>query len=86
MNTEIQTISKQELLEKANEIIKNHDEYLDGMFVDNVEQHRDVLVFKGEFFLDENGIPTLKSPAAFNMYKHLAHIFSEQYRLLESEQ
>lgn len=47
MNTEIQTISKQELLEKANEIIKNHDEYLDGMFVDNVEQHRDVLVFKG---------------------------------------
>jgi hypothetical protein len=53
--------------------------------VDNVEQHRGVLVFKGEFFLDENGIPSLKSPAAFNMYKHLAHLFSDKYRLQESE-
>ena len=51
------------------------------MFVDTVEQHRDTLVFKGECFLDANGIPTAKSTAAFNMYKHLSHILSEQYRL-----
>ncbi|EFB73569.1 Protein of uncharacterised function (DUF2498) [Providencia rustigianii] len=85
MSNEIQYISKQELLEKANDIIKNHDDYIHGMFVDNVEQHSDVLVFKGEFFLDENGIPSFKSAAAFNMYKHLTHLFSEKYRLNDPE-
>ena len=81
MPDNIQYITKKELIEKANNIIQKHDDYIHGMFVDNVEQHRDTLVFKGEFFLDDNGIPSIKSTAAFNMYKHLAHILSEQYRL-----
>lgn len=81
MPDNIQYITKKELIEKANNIIKKHDDYIHGMCVNNVEQHRDTLVFKGEFFLDENGIPSIKSTAAFNMYKHLAHILSEQYRL-----
>ncbi|MGD1317695.1 DUF2498 family protein, partial [Enterococcus faecium] len=38
-------------------------------------------VFKGEFFLDEQGLPTAKSTAAFNMFKHLAHVLSEKYHL-----
>ncbi|KLN45641.1 hypothetical protein AAY77_14680 [Providencia rettgeri] len=78
------THKKNSYLKKANDIIKKHDEYIHGMFVDTVEQHRGTLVFKGEFFLDENSIPTLKSTAAFNMYKHLAHVLSEQYQLREN--
>ncbi|EMI5489211.1 DUF2498 family protein [Providencia stuartii] len=81
MHDDIQSITQNELLEKANEIIKKHEDYIHGMFVDTVEQHRGTLVFKGEFFLDENGIPTAKSTAAFNMYKHLSHLFSEKYHL-----
>ena len=81
MQDNIQYITEKELLEKANDIIRKHDDYIHGMLVNTVEQHRNTLVFKGEFFLDENGIPTTKSTAAFNMYKHLAHVLSEQYRL-----
>lgn len=81
MHDDIQSITQNELLEKANEIIKKHEDYIHGMFVDTVEQHRGTLVFKGEFFLDENGIPTVKSTAAFNMYKHLSHLLSEKYCL-----
>lgn len=81
MQNNIQYITKDELIEKANDIIQKHDDFIHGMFVDTVEQHRDTLVFKGEFFLDTNGIPTTKSTAAFNMYKHLSHILSEQYHL-----
>lgn len=85
MQDDLPYITKTELLEKANDIIQKHDEYIHGMFVDTVEQHRGTLVFKGEFFLGENGIPTLKSTAAFNMYKHLAHVLSEQYQLREND-
>ncbi|MCW2254596.1 hypothetical protein M2263_000687 [Providencia alcalifaciens] len=81
MQNNIQSITKDELIEKANDIIQKHDDFIHGMFVDTVEQHRDTLVFKGEFFLDTNGIPTTKSTAAFNMYKHLSHILSEQYHI-----
>lgn len=81
MDNNIQSITQNELLEKVNEIIRKHDDFIHGMFVHTVEQHRDTLVFKGESFLDANGIPTTKSAAAFNMYKHLSHILSEQYRL-----
>jgi hypothetical protein len=31
-----------------------------------------VLVFSGEFYLDEQGLPTPKSTAVFNMFKYLA--------------
>ncbi|MGG4607107.1 DUF2498 family protein [Providencia sp. Me31A] len=85
MQDNLSFITKEELLKKANDIIKKHDDYIHGMFVDSVEQHRGTLVFKGEFFLDENNIPTLKSTAAFNMYKHLAHVFSEQYQLSNND-
>ncbi|EKT63727.1 DUF2498 family protein [Providencia burhodogranariea] len=81
MQDNIQYITKDKLIEKANKIIQEHDDFIHGMFVDSVEQHRDTLVFKGEFFLDANGIPTTKSTAAFNMYKHLSHILSAQFHL-----
>lgn len=55
-------IDRQTLLAEANAIIKSHDDYLHGMAADDVEQKNGVLVFRGEFFLDENGLPTLKPP------------------------
>lgn len=74
-------ITRDELLEKANKIIKEHEDFIHGMYATTVEQHDSTLVFKGEFFLDEDGVPTAKSTAAFNMFKHLTQTLSEQYRL-----
>lgn len=54
---------------------------MQGMEATEVEQKGDVLVFRGEFFLDEDGIPTRKTTAVFNMFKHLAHVLSEKYHL-----
>lgn len=53
------------------------------MYADDVEQKGEVLVFKGEYFLDSYNLPTTKSTAVFNMFKHLAHILSEKYHLAD---
>ncbi|MBK5073143.1 YciN family protein [Budviciaceae bacterium CWB-B4] len=74
-------ISRQALLIEANEIIRNHEDFLHGMEATGVEQKGDVLVFRGEFFLDEDGLPTPKTTAVFNMFKHLAHVLSGKYHL-----
>ena len=42
-----------------------------------------VLVFSGEFYLDEQGLPTAKSTAVFNMFKYLAHELSDKYHLAD---
>jgi len=75
------SISRESLLIEANKVIREHGDYLQGMIATDVEQKGNVLVFRGEFFLDENGLPTLKTTAVFNMFKHLAHLFSEKYHL-----
>lgn len=74
-------IKREALLAEANQIIKEHEDYMQGMEATQVEQKGDVLVFRGEFFLDEDGIPTRKTTAVFNMFKHLAHVLSEKYHL-----
>ena len=74
-------IKREALLAEANQIIKEHEDYMQGMETTEVEQKGDVLVFRGEFFLDEDGIPTRKTTAVFNMFKHLAHVLSEKYHL-----
>ncbi|MER1961847.1 YciN family protein [Proteus vulgaris] len=81
MSTQTTPITTEMLLEKANKIICEHEDYLQGMHADSVEQKGNVLVFKGEFFLDEQGLPTTKSTAVFNMFKHLAHVLSDKYHL-----
>ncbi|NHB95622.1 hypothetical protein C5470_03995 [Photorhabdus stackebrandtii] len=47
-------IKREQLLEKANRIIRQHEDFIQGMQVDDVVQKGDVLVFRGEFFLGEN--------------------------------
>ncbi len=74
-------INKTSLLELANRIMKEHDDYLAGMQVTDVNEKSGVLVFKGEYFLDEQGLPTSKTTAVFNVFKGLAHALSPQYTL-----
>ena len=74
-------IAKACLLELANQIMKEHDDYLAGMAVTDVDEKSGVLVFKGEYFLDEQGLPTAKTTAVFNVYKGLAQALSPQYTL-----
>ncbi|KFC81872.1 YciN family protein [Buttiauxella agrestis] len=76
-----QPIDKQSLLVEANKVIRAHEDFMHGMEATDVEQKNGVLVFKGEYFLDEQGLPTGKSTAVFNMFKHLAHVFAEKYHL-----
>lgn len=71
----------EELLKIANDLIKSDYEYMDGMRADSVTQNGEVLVFKGEFFLDNDGIPTAKTNAVFNMFKKITTIMSKQYKL-----
>ncbi|STO57130.1 Protein of uncharacterised function (DUF2498) [Grimontia hollisae] len=75
------SICAEDLLKIANQMIREHDAYIDGMHADSVEEKAGVMVFKGEYFLDGNGLPTPKTTAVFNMFKYLAHHLSKQYTL-----
>ncbi|VXC83786.1 hypothetical protein YERSI8AC_200166 [Enterobacterales bacterium 8AC] len=83
MRTTTQPIAREALLAEANNIIRQHEDYLHGMIATDVEQKSNVLVFRGEFFLDPDGLPTAKTTAVFNMFKHLAHVLSEKYHLAD---
>lgn len=76
-------IDRQSLLNEANRIIRAHDDYIQGIEATEVTQKGEVLVFGGEYFMDQDGIPTRKTTAVFNMFKHLAHVLSEKYHLAE---
>lgn len=76
-------IDSHSLLIEANKIICEHEDYIHGIEATSVEQKNGVLVFKGEYFLDSQGLPTAKSTAVFNMFKHLAHVLSEKYHLTD---
>ncbi|AJJ64658.1 YciN family protein [Yersinia aldovae] len=83
MNANTTPIERNKLLAEANNIIRQHEDYLHGMLATEVEQKGPVLVFRGEFFLDEDGLPTTKTTAVFNMFKHLAHVLSAKYHLVD---
>ncbi|WP_299014373.1 YciN family protein [uncultured Photobacterium sp.] len=72
-------ISASELLMIANQLIQDHDAYIEGMRATSVEEKDGVLVFKGEYFLDEKGLPTEKTTAVFNIFKFLAHKLSPEF-------
>lgn len=78
-----QPIDRASLLSEANRIIREHEDFIQGMAVNSVEQKNGVLIFKGDYFLDDQGLPTAKSTAIFNMFKHLSHVLSEKYHLTE---
>ncbi|MGB2079040.1 MAG: YciN family protein [Vibrio sp.] len=74
-------ISEFELLLIANQIIQDHPDYIQGMRATSVTEKDDVLIFKGEYFLDDSGLPTSNTTAAFNMFKYLAHHLSKEFTL-----
>ncbi|WP_098416425.1 YciN family protein [Vibrio sp. ES.051] len=74
-------IEEFDLLLIANQIIQEHDDYIEGMRATSVVEKDGVLVFKGEYFLDDKGLPTSNSTAAFNMFKFLAHHLSKEFTL-----
>ena len=51
-------IAEFDLLLIANQIIQSHDDYIEGMRANSVVEKDDVLIFKGEYFLDSNRMPT----------------------------
>ncbi|EKP4477008.1 YciN family protein [Cronobacter dublinensis] len=77
-----QPIDRDSLLVQANKMIREHEDYIVGMEATDVEQKNGVLVFRGEYFMDEQGLPTAKTTAVFNMFKYLAHQLSEKYHLM----
>ncbi|MGL5036261.1 MAG: DUF2498 family protein [Aeromonas sp.] len=81
MQPQKELISEAALLEIANNIINNHEDFIHGMRADSVTQRSEILVFKGEFFLSEEGTPTGKTMAVFNMFKLLAQQLSGKYQL-----
>lgn len=83
MHVNTTPIERNKLLAEANEIIRQHEDYLHGMQATDVEQKGAVLVFRGEYFLDAEGLPTTKTMAVFNMFKHLAHVLSAKYHLAD---
>ncbi|MEC6795738.1 MULTISPECIES: DUF2498 family protein [Photobacterium] len=74
-------ISINELLMIANQIIQDHKDYVEGMRATSVIEKDGVLIFKGEYFLDDDGLPTAKTTAVFNMFKFLAHKLSPEFTL-----
>lgn len=74
-------ISQFDLLLIANQVIQEHDDYIEGMRADTVEEKEGVLIFKGEYFLDDKGLPTPNTTAVFNMFKYLAHHLSKEFTL-----
>ncbi|MFN1127915.1 YciN family protein [Lelliottia nimipressuralis] len=83
MQQNTQPIDRETLLVEANKLIREHDDTLAGIEATGVEQRNGVLVFSGEYYLDEQGLPTPKSTAVFNMFKYLAHALSEKYHLVD---
>lgn len=74
------TISSFELLLIANQIIQDHEDYIEGMRADSVTEKEGVLIFKGEYFLND-GLPTSETTAVFNMFKYLALNLSKEFTL-----
>ncbi|EAA8043874.1 DUF2498 family protein [Salmonella enterica] len=83
MHKETQPIDRETLLLEANKIIREHEDTMAGIVATGVTQRNGVLVFSGDYFLDEQGLPTPKSTAVFNMFKYLAHVLSEKYHLVD---
>ncbi len=77
MNKETQPIDRETLLKEANKIIREHEDTLAGIEATGVTQRNGVLVFTGDYFLDEQGLPTAKSTAVFNMFKHWPMCFQK---------
>lgn len=83
MSDSKQKIKRAELIVLANVQLPEHEDFIAGIEVQSVAEQHGVITFKGESFLDENGLPTANSMIAFNLYKWLCHHFSNKYILID---
>ena len=74
-------VSREEVIRPANAMIKKDWEYMDGMEVTEALQRDEAIVLRGEFFLDEQGLPTPKTNAVFNMFHRVSVELSRKYRI-----
>jgi hypothetical protein len=80
MNTK-KAISSFDLLLIANQMLQEQPNYQEGIRANDVSEKNGVLVFKGNYFLNSEGLPTAKTTLVFNLFKHLAHKLSEEFTL-----
>lgn len=78
-----QPISKENLLKEALKIIKDCDHYIDGIVPTDVKFVNETFVFSGEYFLKDDGTPSDKTIAVFNVFKYLNQNLSKKYYLDE---
>lgn len=83
MSNDKQAINSADIIKLANAQLSEHEDFIEGIKVEAVSEQHGVITFKGESFLDDNGLPTAKSMIAFNLYKWLCHHFSNKYTLVE---
>jgi len=83
MSNDKQEINSADIIKLANAQLPEHEDFIEGVKVDSVSEQHGVITFKGESFLDADGLPTEKSMAAFNLYKWLCHHFSNKYTLVD---
>lgn len=81
--TEKKKLTKPELLELANKLIKESDDYIDGIVATDVRQNFESLVFSGDYFLKEDGTPSNKTIAVFNVFKSINAKLSASFELEE---
>lgn len=83
MFQEPEEIDRHTLLAVANDMLASHDLYFEGMKVTGVVQQGSLLIFNGNYYLDEQGLPGPRSTQVFNVFKFLTTELSSRYRLKE---
>lgn len=84
--SERQIIAKADLIEIANKIMKECKDYVDGIEVQDIRNSNEAFVFSGEYYLNEDGTPSAKTLAVFNVFKFLNHNLAPLYILEEIEE
>lgn len=81
--SEKKAIPTTDLLMIANQLLQDHQAYQEGIRATTVEEKDDVLIFRGDYFLDAQGLPTEKTTVVFNLFKYLAHQLSPEFTLVD---
>lgn len=83
MHKDTQPIDRETLLIEANKIIREHEDTLAGIVATGVTQRNGVLVFSGDYFLDEQGLPTPKSTLCLICLNTWRTYFLKKYHLID---
>lgn len=75
-------VSKQELLDLANERIKQRPGFVEGMQLHEAKMVGDIVVLYGECFLSPDGGATARTAPAIEFYNEFAAEFVDEYGLL----